>query len=71
MDEEEDTKLPEENQEVDPSITLCHKMFLLSNPDLCDDVNARGEEVKAFVIERSMATLYPPYCEKFGWMMDE
>ena len=71
MDEEEDTKLPEENQEVDPSITLCHKIFLLSNPDLCDDVNALGEEVKAFVIERSMATLYPPYCEKFGWMMDE
>ena len=44
MDEEEDTKLPEENQEVDPSITLCHKIFLLSNPDLCDDVNALGEE---------------------------
>ena len=33
MDEEEDTRLPEENQEVDPSITLCHKIFLLSNPD--------------------------------------
>ena len=49
MDEEEDTKLPEENQEVDPSITLCHKIFLLSNPDLCDDVNALGEEVKAIV----------------------
>jgi len=46
MDEEEDTRLPEENQEVDPSITLCHKIFLLSNPDLCDDVDGLGEEVK-------------------------
>ena len=46
MDEEEDTRLPEENQEVDPSITLCHKIFLLSNPDLCDDVDVLGEEVK-------------------------
>ena len=71
MDEEEDTRLPEENQEVDPSITLCHKIFLLSNPDLCDDVDVLGEEVKTHVLERNMATLYPVYCEKFGWMMDD
>ena len=39
--EVEETALPEEpNQEVDANITLQHKLFLLSNPNLCE---RRGE----------------------------
>ena len=50
--EVEETTLPEENHEVDSSIQLYHKIFLLSNPSLCDDVAALGEEVKQTVLDR-------------------
>merc|ERR1712216_287157 len=69
--EVEETTLPEENQEVDASIQLCHKIFALSNPSQGTDVAALGDEVKQIVLDRGMETLYPSYCEKFGWMLDE
>lgn len=51
--EVEETALPEQsNQEVDANITLQHKLFLLSNPNLCEDVAAMGEEVKQTVLDR-------------------
>jgi len=51
--EVEETALPEEpNQELDANITLQHKLFLLSNPNLCEDVAAMGEEVKHTVLDR-------------------
>lgn len=50
--EVEETTLPEENQEVDASIQLCHKIFALSNPSQGTDVSALGDEVKQIVLDR-------------------
>lgn len=50
--EVEETTLPEENQEVDASIQLCHKIFALSNPSQGTDVAALGDEVKQIVLDR-------------------
>lgn len=51
-EEAQETSLPEENQEVDAGIQLCHKIFLLSNPTLCKDVAGLSEEVKQTVLSR-------------------
>ena len=56
-----ETALPEENTEVDPCILLCHKIFLLSNPTLCDDAVALGEEVKQTVIDKSASPKHDRY----------
>ena len=53
--EVEETTLPEENQEVDASIQLCHKIFALSNPSQGTDVAALGDEVKQIVLDRGAA----------------
>jgi hypothetical protein len=49
----EETTLTEENQEVDASIQLCHKIFALSNPSPGTDVAALSDEVKQIVLDRS------------------
>jgi|TARA_B110000977_G_scaffold198726_1_gene284267 hypothetical protein len=54
----ETTTLPEESQEVDASILLCHKIFALANPSAGVDVAALGEEVKRLVLANGK------YCAK-------
>jgi hypothetical protein len=50
---DQETSLPEENHEVDPSITLHHKVFQLCHPTLCKgDVAALADEVKQTVLDR-------------------